>query len=779
MKKKVLSLALSAAMALTLTVPVSAASVSSFKDVSTGSWYYDSVKYVAEKDYMNGTSATTFDPSDNMTRAMFATVISRVAGVTVDNSATTEFTDVASGMWYTGAVKWGVENDLLEGYGNGRFGTDDAITRQDIAVLTERFLTWYCEQNNKDIQEDALVESFTDVNSIAAYAKDSVEFCRKAGLLTGYEDGSFGPLGLTTRAEIAAIIERIEFVMDSAAPAVVYTGTDGKTATLAVKAGDVITVDPNGGSVTYDGKAYKDSFTITVTEDGVALPDATRSSYKFGGWKVTTDANGAYTFTAQWTRTGGNGGNPPSSDPDPASVLDYQVSVNVKNDNRSLNLIAYDGNGDNKRYHVSFDDEEKIISGRSEDISLVNIAKDLCHSEDLETVIENLKEIKYNDETLIGEDGTIKDITVKTVEISQIVQKINGLDEEIVNAVNTVLVDSPIETDDVTNLLNKLDTSDNPTLTPTEKAIVDALQDKLGEKTDQEIYNKVAEIVGTDVLGNLWENPVAAVNDLIDEYLKKLENISVTPENVQNTLSVQTNESAVNVKGGVPITINPAEVYAQQYSKEKATNCARIINKIANLIGSEEYEDEIDALEESAKTGAFKNLFAACAPEKIFDISNLEDETIYKLKTPDEYEAILVDLIDKAEAVRQELIIDRKVTEASMVEVLTKINNRAEYWLGESLDPDQIDKMASLICNPDPQLTDVVKTVGEHEEVLEIELTQDKLTKIFKRVFEGIGADAADYEDLVDALKEKLEGSYSAEITITVTTGCDEVSAHD
>ena len=114
-----------------------------------------------------------------------------------------------------------------------------------------------------------------------------------------------------------------------------------------------------------------------------------------------------------------------------------------------------------------------------------------------------------------------------------------------------------------------------------------------------------------------------------------------------------------------------------------------------------------------------------------------------------------------------------------MVEVLTKINGRAEYWLGESLEPGQIAKMASLICNPDPQLTDVVNTVGEHEEVLEIELTQDKLTKIFERVFEGIGANAADYEDLVDALKEKLEGSYSAEITITVTTGCDEVSAHD
>ena len=102
MKKKALSLILSAAMALSLTiVPVSAVSVSNFSDVSSDSWYYDSVSYVAEKDYMNGTSATTFEPNGNMTRAMFATVISRVAGAEVDNSAVSEFTDVESGKWYT------------------------------------------------------------------------------------------------------------------------------------------------------------------------------------------------------------------------------------------------------------------------------------------------------------------------------------------------------------------------------------------------------------------------------------------------------------------------------------------------------------------------------------------------------------------------------------------------------------------------------------------------------------------------------------------------------
>ena len=128
MKKKVLSLLLSAVMILSLAVPVSAVSVNSFSDVSPDSWYYESVSYVAERDYMNGTSGTTFSPDDNMTRAMFATVISRVAGAEVDNSVQTDYTDVPAGMWYTGAVQWGTENDLITGYGNGLFGTDDSIT---------------------------------------------------------------------------------------------------------------------------------------------------------------------------------------------------------------------------------------------------------------------------------------------------------------------------------------------------------------------------------------------------------------------------------------------------------------------------------------------------------------------------------------------------------------------------------------------------------------------------------------------------------------------------
>lgn len=122
MKKKIISLILSAAMVATATVvPVSAADVKDFADVAADSWYYDSVDFVAERDYMNGTSATTFSPNDNITRAMFVTVMARVAGAQTDNNAVTEFTDVPSGQWYTGAVQWGVEKGLVQGHGRRNF----------------------------------------------------------------------------------------------------------------------------------------------------------------------------------------------------------------------------------------------------------------------------------------------------------------------------------------------------------------------------------------------------------------------------------------------------------------------------------------------------------------------------------------------------------------------------------------------------------------------------------------------------------------------------------
>ena len=288
-------------------IPVSAADVKDFVDVPANSWYYDSVDFVTERDYMNGTSATTFSPENNMTRAMFVTVMARVAGAETDNNAVTQFTDVPSGQWYTGAVQWGVEKGIVQGHGNGTFGTNDPITRQDTAVLAQRFLKWYSEATGLTPETGSKVDSFTDASSISDYAKDAVEYCRQIGLLTGYEDGSFKPLKTITRAEAATILERMTFLAEGVLT-VTYTDENGKSVMMEVKESDTFTVDPNGGKITYDGKTYDAEFTITVGTASLTLPAPTRSGYTFKGWKVTEAADGTPAFTAQWTSAGGGGG---------------------------------------------------------------------------------------------------------------------------------------------------------------------------------------------------------------------------------------------------------------------------------------------------------------------------------------------------------------------------------------------------------------------------------------------------------------------------------------
>lgn len=859
MKKKALSLILSAAMALSLTiVPVSAVSVSNFSDVSSDSWYYDSVSYVAEKDYMNGTSATTFEPNGNMTRAMFATVISRVAGAEVDNSAVSEFTDVESGKWYTGAIEWGVENDLLNGYGNGLFGTNNSITRQDICTLTQRFLNWYCEQNNCTLAVDPKVESFTDAASIADYAKEAVEFCRDAGLLTGYEDGSFRPLGTATRAEIAAVIERIEMAIESAEPAgpvVSYTDEDGNKATLAIKAGDVITVDPNGGSVTYDNTTHRDEFTITATEDGITLPNATRSGYHFDGWKVEKDANGAYIFTAQWTRTssgggGGGGGGVtrytytlvwnfdgapdsesatvtrgteiklPTTLPDSnerenytlvswatmkdgsgdryaagssytvnstvtlyaqwkateSKTVDYTVSLDLNAKGKPLNIKAnaVDGNNvfeETNEYHVVFNSDGTVNTAASDHIELVNIARDMCDSEAIQTVLDNLKEITYSQDGqtkyFINGSGEVQEILIRKVAISEVLGENDETIDRIVEKINLPNVDAPF----VTDILNALDNGSlaSGELGKDEETTLSVIQEELNDQiTSGSLYETVTTIVDSDLLTNLGLDE-SAINELAKEYLVKINNILGI-----NTLSVSTREeSDTSTDGGIEVRINPVTVLSKQYGTAKS-GYTGVWEQIEKVLGE-------------TRTGELKGyksvnaLIAACDPVKFFD----EVDGVYTLKTAAEYTNQLKELIDLAEAARQEVIIDEGRDAAWVETILKEIRTNLEGYsdsFANKLTDARIGKLAELLAKKTPLLTDLVTNPTEiGTRTVSVEMTAGRegdknadlnLDDIIERILDRIGVDKADFdnttEDLIDQIVEKLSGTYSAMVTIDV-----------
>ena len=108
-----------------------------FTDVDPASGYYEAIRYAYENNLMNGTSATAFSPNGTTSRAMIVTILYRLEGQPA--VAAGSFTDVAAGQYYTSAVAWASQNGIVEGYGNGAFGPNDAITREQLAVILYRY----------------------------------------------------------------------------------------------------------------------------------------------------------------------------------------------------------------------------------------------------------------------------------------------------------------------------------------------------------------------------------------------------------------------------------------------------------------------------------------------------------------------------------------------------------------------------------------------------------------------------------------------------------------
>ena len=183
-----------------LLVPVEAAS---FADVSGKAWYKSAVDFVSEKGFMAGVSEAQFAPNANMTRAMFVTVLASFSDVETKCEKTL-FSDVPANKWYTGAVTWAAQNGLVSGVGDGRFAPNASITRQDLCTVLAKFLSM--EDMTLTRSKDT---SFQDEEQISSYAKEAVRFCAQTGLVSGFDDGSFRPKETATRAQVAAILQKL------------------------------------------------------------------------------------------------------------------------------------------------------------------------------------------------------------------------------------------------------------------------------------------------------------------------------------------------------------------------------------------------------------------------------------------------------------------------------------------------------------------------------------------------------------------------------------------
>jgi hypothetical protein len=174
-----------------------------FTDIAESDWFYDAVKYAAQSELMSGTTPTTFEPNANMTRAMLVTVLYRLDGAPTV-TGTNAFTDVKDGEWYTDAAVWASANGIVGGYGGGLFGTNDAITREQLATI----LMNYAKYKGYDVTKTADLTAYTDASGISSWAAAGMTWAAAEGLVTGTTTTALSPTGTATRAQVATILMR-------------------------------------------------------------------------------------------------------------------------------------------------------------------------------------------------------------------------------------------------------------------------------------------------------------------------------------------------------------------------------------------------------------------------------------------------------------------------------------------------------------------------------------------------------------------------------------------
>ena len=213
MRKKLGSIVISTALAMTLATGALAADPASMTDIS-GHWAWEHISWAMTENLMNGVSGSAFDPDGTMTRGMFVTSLGRLAGI--DPEAYTNdylsnlYADVDAGAYYAPYVNWATRYGIVNGKGGG-FAPDEPITREDMAVILIRYASIY--NYNLTSVGGGIAGSFQDSWSVSDYARDSVESLRSTGILNGTTnpDGttSFRPRDTATRAEGATVLRRL------------------------------------------------------------------------------------------------------------------------------------------------------------------------------------------------------------------------------------------------------------------------------------------------------------------------------------------------------------------------------------------------------------------------------------------------------------------------------------------------------------------------------------------------------------------------------------------
>ena len=156
---------------------------------------------------MNGVSKTKFSPNTPTSRAMIVTMLYRMEGEPA-TSANAGFKDVPAGKYYTNAVNWAFEHEIVNGYNATTFGPGDDLTREQLVTILER----YAKYKGMDVSkgEAAYLTGFTDADKISNYAVKAFRWDVDAGIINGMTKTTLSPKTNATRAQVATMLMRYD-----------------------------------------------------------------------------------------------------------------------------------------------------------------------------------------------------------------------------------------------------------------------------------------------------------------------------------------------------------------------------------------------------------------------------------------------------------------------------------------------------------------------------------------------------------------------------------------
>lgn len=183
-----------------------------YTDTDTRAWYHDGVHFCVENELMVGYGNNLFKPDNSTTRAMITVMLWRLESEPICGQGKSgTFVDVPEYQWYTEAIEWAASEGIVEGYGNGFFGPDDDMTREQMVTILWRYAKY--KGYDVSVGEDTNILSYLDAFDVAEYAIPAMQWACGSGMVVGKEteDGEgmiLDPKGVTTRAQMATMMMR-------------------------------------------------------------------------------------------------------------------------------------------------------------------------------------------------------------------------------------------------------------------------------------------------------------------------------------------------------------------------------------------------------------------------------------------------------------------------------------------------------------------------------------------------------------------------------------------